>query len=212
MLIPVIRVYIGNCCRVDLRYIIVIFFVFGSIVPLINHYIPLFTNGWYIGIGIPECTGYIGYFIMGYYLKLVDFSREARLRIYILSLLSVLVTIVITSILSISANAPDGYFYGYTTPNVMITSCGVFILFKTYFSRIQLSFRTSKFIQYISSLTFGIYLIHDFFIQLLSILNINILLFNTVLSVPALSILVFFLSSIAVGLLKNIPIIKKYLV
>lgn len=63
----------------------------------------------------------------------------------------------------------------------------------------------------VAKISFGIYLVHVFFLMLLKNFGITALSFAPVLSVPVLSAAVFLVSFAAAWLLSKVPLAGKYL-
>jgi surface polysaccharide O-acyltransferase-like enzyme len=206
-LTPLIRLFLSTAEKRDLEYLLLLFFVFGMVVPLLNHYFSIINSAYSINMSIPELSGYAGYFIAGYYFSTFDVTECRKRWLYILSILSLVITVVVTSLSSLSQKQPDGTLYGYLLPNTMVIAFAVFLFFK------HCSISDAKgvgIIAFLSRCTFGVYLVHALIIELLDLKGINALSFNTILSIPLLSILVFALSVIVVAGCKRIPYFNKY--
>lgn len=68
-----------------------------------------------------------------------------------------------------------------------------------------------KIIVSLSSLTFGIYLIHYLVLEVLYKFGINITMFHPILSIPILSIITFCIGGLIVWLIRKIPKVGKYI-
>ena len=64
----------------------------------------------------------------------------------------------------------------------------------------------------VSKLTFGIYLVHDFFNIFLQKIGIITTSFNPIISVPVISIIVFLCSLIASYTISKNKVLKKYII
>ena len=62
-----------------------------------------------------------------------------------------------------------------------------------------------------AQVSFGVYLIHVFFLILLDRLNITVLSIPPVLAVPALTVVVFLCSFAVAWLISKIPLVGRYL-
>ena len=71
---------------------------------------------------------------------------------------------------------------------------------------------TKSYTDKISKCTLGIYAVHMFVVFGLSHVGLNTMSFNSVISVPLITILVFSLSYFTIELLRKIPIIRKWAV
>lgn len=156
--------------------------------------------------------GYSGYFLLGHYLASTDISRKKRFFIYAAGIMSLIFTIIATNITSTMSGKADSKWYKYLLVTTYFTSSAVFCFFKYYISNIQWTSNSISIAKQLSSLTFGMYLVHDFINLLLMYLNITTLSYNPILSVPLHTILVFMLSLIIILFLKKIPKINKYII
>lgn len=198
-----------------IKYLIVICFVFCGVLPLIskiclefdNRYLNLISN--VINKNLSNVNlnfGYIGYFLLGYCLYKVDFSKKNRYIIYGLGILGFLFTVFFTIFSSFNAGIPVATYYNNLYINVVLQSVALFVFAKY-------NFCTNKYLKYVSNLCFGIYLSHASFIELFNILfDINSLSFNPVMSVLLLSITIFFICLLLSFILKKIPVLRKYIV
>ena len=155
--------------------------------------------------------GYTGYYLLGYYLHRYEISKKFNNVINVLAIISIAITIVFSSLHSIHFGEPRQDLYGYLLPNTFFVSVAVFLLFKNKFSKIQLKEKTSRFISKLSSLTFGMYLVHDFFNMLLRQIGLTTLTFNPVFSVPIIAMIVFLSSMVVAYGISKIPVLKKYI-
>ena len=149
--------------------------------------------------------GYVGYFVAGYYLKTFDLSRLAQLAFYLLGILGAAVTVWGTPVLSLRAGALVDTLLSYRAPNVVLMSAAVFLLFRNLLGRSALPLGG------IARISFGVFLVHDFFIMVLRWLNVSTLSFLPVVSVPVLSAAVFLCACAAAWVLSKIPLLGRYL-
>ncbi|MCX6050597.1 MAG: acyltransferase family protein [Chloroflexi bacterium] len=78
---PILRIYIRHAKRENLTYFLLVWLVTDSLLPVIKRFL-----GVTIGIDVVVTTGYVGFFVMGYYLRNITLTRR--------QLIPVLLTIV----------------------------------------------------------------------------------------------------------------------
>lgn len=156
--------------------------------------------------------GYSFYFVLGHYINRISINRRGEYTIYILGILGFLSTFVLSQTASSRADTPLQTYYEYTTLNVFFEALSVFTFAKCRLSRWLRGERVNAVIRKLSQYSFGVYLIHPFFIDLLAEHGLYTLRFTAALSVPAITAVVFILSLISSAILNHIPIVKKYLV
>jgi len=208
---PILRKIVIND-KSTIEYFLLIWLVFTVVLPFvikISNYVILdkFINK----IGIHFVIGYVGYFVSGYYFETYTINNKTRNVIYIFGLIGILSTFIFTDIISLKSGEANSMFYGYFSPNVVIASVAVFIFFKYEVSKIKFKKISLKIINTLTSCTFGIYLIHDFFIMVLAENGINTTMFNPAISVPVIVLLVFIFSFIVSYIISRIKILNKYI-
>ena len=83
----------------------------------------------------------------------------------------------------------------------------------TIIGKIQWSEKKAEIICYLGGCTFGVYLIHAFFRDILHRAGFDSMFINnTVIAVPVVAAVIFITSLIAVILIRHIPVLKKWIV
>lgn len=216
ILTPLVKTFVMNCKRSYLEYFLIIVFTIGMGIPFYNFVntlkdIPLLPHS--IHILMPELSGYIGYYIAGYYFSKYKLSKKMEYIFYGLGILSILFTVLGTSFISIKRNELNQTLLVPTAPNVMIQTIAIFLFIRKKFENIRFSTICSNVITSISKCSFGIYLIHAFMITFVnSYFGLYWNTFNPMISVPIICIVVFLLSYIVSFIFSKIPVLKKYII
>lgn len=208
LLTPAIRLFVSAAKEKDIRYVLWLFFIFGTCFRVINEFSPYKIN-----FSIPELSSYLGYFIAGYYFSTYQLSQTTKYLFFGGGLLSLGFTIYITHFLSHLKGSPNEYFYSYILPNTMIVAYSIFLFIKNIENRDHffLSFiYKNKYLTQLSSYCFGIYLVHDFFREWVSP-KIEVNNFHPIFAVPLISIIIFILSVFVVMVLSKIPVLNKWI-
>lgn len=211
MLTPLFRIFITGSKKEDIEYLLILFFLLGLLLPTINNVLVNLNPKIAINFSILELTGYAGYFFAGYYFNKYDITKKCKNLVYLLGFLSIILTILITAKWSLSTNKPQSFLYGYLLPTTMFETYAIFLFVKDIFKYVRYSARFEKIILYLSSCSFGIYLIHDFFIQASNLIGITTTTLNPIIMIPLMSILILISSVLAISLLKKIPFLNKYI-
>lgn len=194
------------------EYFLLLSVIFTSVLPLTIKMFNLTGLDLFIKkFDLYFTSGYVGYYIGGYYLSRYEFNKSKRNIIYISGILGLVCTYVFTDILSLQTGKADSTFYSYFSPNVMAVSIAVFLFFKYEISKIKFNQNTAKFINILSNCSFRIYLVHDFFNMFILKAGINTLNHNPALSVPFVSITVFTVSLITSFIIGRTPLLKRIL-
>ena len=120
---------------------------------------------WYYHMMINVVLGYTGIYVAGYYIRAYPLKKPVRLVIYSLGILSAGFTIWGTRYHSLRTGMMKEYVFEYLSPNVVLFSVAVFVLFR-YLPLDRMSPKLCRAFSQISRLSFGLYLCHDIFIML----------------------------------------------
>jgi len=151
------------------------------------------------------------YFIYGYYLNTKEMNNEYKIIIYILGLIGILFTTKISYYFSCIKKKKTNHFNSKYF-NIFFTSISIFIFFKSYFNNLKINNIKNNIIQYISQMTFGIYLVHPLIIVYMKKLNIFFIKRNIILLIPIITLVIFIISLIFSIILKKIPKFGKHLI
>lgn len=214
--VPILKLIVTN--KRITKYYLILAFVTASIIPgmmsiikdlvggRIDYAASLF-NDVLDSMDINIALGYVGYFLLGYYLNKNDLNRNKRVLIYLLGVAGFAFTVIISLIVSLKTQIPCLNYYKNYNVNIVFESVSVFTFFK--YSRLKPRDIVYKF----SGYSFGAYLIHALIIEQLRLrLGLNTMSFNPVISVPAISLIVYILSFMISAVLNQIPYVKKYMV
>ena len=154
----------------------------------------------------PICTGGLMMVMLGYLIEKNDIPSKWRKIIYALGICGLLAHIFGTMYVSFKAGDIVNTFKGYWNVPCLLYTVAIFVFFKYHRFRLPL-FRNKKFLRYAADASFGIYLVHYYFIDIfLRVFNTGgeswqWRIFGTVL--------VYAVSFIVVKIIKKIPVIKK---
>ena len=155
---------------------------------------------------MPAVGGYLIYTLLGYWIDNYELSKKWRCVIYAAALGGFLLMLVGTQILSLKHGTVDTTFKEYRNVPCILYSTGIFLFFKNIKNEKSLGC-LAKLTAPFSSLTFGIYLVHFYLVQMVAIYqifpitSIKYRIFGT--------IAIFLISAVAVRILQMIPVIRK---
>jgi surface polysaccharide O-acyltransferase-like enzyme len=210
---PVLRAFVRGASRGDLHWFLALTFVFCSVLPLLRELWPeqlALPITWLGRLDIHLVLGYVGYYVAGYYLRTYTLNRAAEFAAYLLGVLGAVATVWGTAVLSRRAGALQSALFSYSAPNVAFMAVAVFVLFRYVLGVSEERSRRQR-MGGVAKITFGVYLVHEFFIMLLRHFQISTLSFSPVLSVPVLSAGVLICSFAVAWLLSKIPLLGRYL-
>lgn len=209
ILTPLLRVFTANAKKEHFIYFLILYFIFGSIIPVINARYDI-----NISFSISELYSYTGYFIAGYFFSKYDLTKIETRILYILGSAAIFGTYIVSTISGIENGGPATQYFDRTAPNTMLGALFVFVLVKNIVNNSPkiVKYQNNKYITLLANCGFGIYLVHDFFNVILNILGINTATFPAILSVPVLSLAVYLASLGVVLIIRKIPVLNKWII
>jgi len=170
LIIPILQRFMTNKNKKEITYYLLIW--------IITLFINLFvkSSGEYgysynKGVDLTYFSNYLGYIILGYYLSNYNIIQTKKASLLIL--LGFSITVIGSYLLTKQNDQFTGTFVRYLTPNILIISAGVFILFKNNFNCSFKSKILSNIIKLIDRYSYGIYLSHIFVLSIISYFNID---------------------------------------
>lgn len=162
---------------------------------------------------VMQVPGFIGLFILGYCLDRVHLSARTLRLLCAAGVFGALFTIVGTSIISVQTGTATQILYANTAPNVVITAVGLLAFGRKRLYALSFGQKWDNLISKLASLTYAIYLVHDFFVIALErgLGGLSIALLQPTLSVLTFSCWVFLLCTPVAYLLRKIPVLNRYI-
>ena len=125
LLTPIMRVVIAHADRSIIKYLLVLWFLGASVLPVFG----LFTT-YHLDSNVLTITGYVGYFILGAFLMTVKMRRSL---ISILISVAVALTAIGTYMIAWSVGGGETYFFQqYLSPTMIFAAVMVFLLLLTF--------------------------------------------------------------------------------
>ena len=208
--------------RATLRYFLILAFIFVFFLPgiiqlsslflpkqlgyiLHNHLYFIETINFNYHHSTPKIViGYSFYFLLGHYINTIEIKKNHLIYIIIGGITGFLYIAMFTFFFS-----DDHFFYQdfyhYLSIGTFLETIAVFCIIKNTFNHSG-NCITNR----ISTLSFGIYIIHPMIIETLLLLNINTYSVSSIISIPIIILSVYIISIIIIILLTKIPILKQY--
>lgn len=208
---PILRIYIRHTTRQNLTYFLLVWLVTVSVLPITKRFF-----NFEVGIDVAVTTGYVGFFVLGYYLRDVVLTRRQVLPVLLIIATSLLFTQYATHALTVQNEGTfDNFFVLNDSLNMVIVATGLFLFFKSidYGQLFQKLPVLQKLVLWISSCSLGVYFVHVLIIDELASGHFGFTLmaasFHPLLSIPSIALLVMALSVGATMVLKQIPYVRN---
>lgn len=192
------------------EYFIVIFLVFsflqnyGVSLPVIGSLISSVMDKTQLPIGLM----FVGYFILGYYIKSFNIPRKIEYTLYILAVLLLIFNCLVFSV-DILKDINEIWSVKYLMPNIIIESAGIYTLFVKRVSKIKFSERTVKIFSKLTEYGFGVYLVHALINELIGLTGWTAVSISPFVSIPLLTIVVYTLSLLVTVIIRKVPFVGK---
>ena len=208
--LPVLRLMVQpDADRKILWYLIGLWLVFQTGLTLAKQF-----WGFQLGLNVPLATGFLGIFILGYLLGTWSLSRVTIIFSALVWVLGTLATIIGTYLMTQYSGTFEGFFYDFTSLNVILASAAAFLLLR-WLSETEVftSPQVHNVIRWIASGSFGIYLIHILVIEVLQSkipgFHLDTFVGNPLWSIPLVTVMVFILSLAITRVLQKVPIVQR---
>ena len=198
--LPFIKCMVDKMNKEEDKLFIILWLIFNGVLKGLNigntYLIPIISGTYYLGYFI------IGHMIIKYY-KFINKKKNNKLLLIVIFLLFTIV-VFFTYFISINSDKHFTKLLTYSNALIMLASLSSFIYL--YFN---IKNKENIIISKLSNLSFGIYLFHgiilDFIMKLISYKNIY-----SYIGIPVILVVVIFVTSIIVSMLKKTSI-SKYL-
>ena len=198
--LPFIKCMVDKMRKEEDKPFAILWLIFNGILKYLNigntYLIPIISGTYYLGYFV------IGYMIIKYY-NYINKKRNNKLLL-VMSIISFVSVIILTYFISIDRDKHFTKLLTYSNFLIMIASLSSFIYL--YFN---IKDKENIIISKLSNLSFGIYLFHgiilDFIMKLIPYKNIY-----SYIGIPVILVVVIFITSIIVGMLKKTGI-SRYL-
>lgn len=203
LFIPIINPWIKKAKTKDFIYFFVIWQIISFIYPIYQYRMGLIP-----GIELHYFSGFIGYYVLGYFIGSRKLFYEVK-NIYLFSsaFIGILITYILIVYMSKGKETPILLFHNYLFPNVLITAISIFILFqKSNFSNL-----ISKIAVSIGELSFGIYLFHILPLRIWFYYFPDPLISIAIIDILIPFLLIFISSWITIYLLSKFRFLKRVL-
>ena len=213
LIIPVVSPWLEKSAARDERIFLTLFAA-STFIPWISRFVSEDVWGtcfWnpYFGM-LYYCSGYLGYLVLAHYIRYhITWSVSKRIRI---GLPCLIVGSVFTAwsfwFMGVPGKAIETpmieWSWEFCTPNVLCATFGAFLLFTCVRQK-----QTPKFVALCSRLSFGMYLMHMFFLSHISTVFVNGNPANpavhVALAIPAIAVLSFICSLVTSWVLSRLP-------
>lgn len=198
LIVPILKAIIDRLKKDEVIYICIVGFAFLSIIPLISYY-----GNFELGIKFPINSIYCIYMLLGYWMDSELIMIKEKLCKYMVAISFIL--IIVLSYINVVGHDVE-ILVSYTSPLILIYAIGLFGYIINNKNKIT---KMSKISICLAQNSFGVYIIHMFWINLIyKFIKVNPFEGNALINFVIIYVLVLGLSVILSMIMKKVPIIK----
>ena len=214
LLVPLLRLWIKKQNKKFIGYFLILAFLFDFLFPQIIRILGYYTNKFNFinemlnNVNLKYVTGYLPYFILGWYLHNFDFKHKKV--IYLLGVFGLCFTFLMTYIFSKTTGMLITE-YSNLSINVLLQTTALFITIKSIYDE-HITDTTRKFdksILFISKNSLGVYAIHAGIISLCYTAINKLHLNYAIVNIIGIFLIAFTISLLASFLIRKISFLKK---
>ena len=197
LFIPIIGKWVRNATEKELLYFLGIW---GCVLildqPVISKIKP--------DIDLSYFSGFLGYLVLGHYLKIKSFGSTCQTNTIALILigLGLASTILGTFLVHFYTNNYVSTFYEPLSPNILLYAMGLFILMK---NKDISSLPAISIRNFISKYSYGIFLVHIMVLSKLDDFNIRWNFINSIIGIPITVFTILIISALIVFIVNKLP-------
>ena len=205
---PLINAFIGIAKDIDLKYFLIVCFVANTLVFIMEK-----LWDWSLGFDLQAFTGYVGYFVLGYYLNTRKLSTSAFRWFVLFFILGILLAVCLPWILyQYNDELVTEFTESDFTPEVILSAAGLFMIVKYLLRNYQPGKWVFRIVNSCSVESFGIYLVHVLVMEFIfsdSRSFMPVLQENPIWGIPVQVIVILVVSFVIVKLIRLIPVFNK---
>lgn len=204
LLTPILRVFVSKAKKPELFYYIILWLLAAPLLYIVEGLTPLKN-----GFEIYYTSGYVGYFLLGYYLGNIEITP--RIKWYALAIFTIGFAFSFAVFYwSIPPQDNELPFRSYPSLNIIVMSLGAFILIRALGENAPDSL--IRFSGQVSGVSFGIYLVHMMIFKWMTIwwtsLGFDPAAGNSLFVLPIIGLILFVLSWLVVFVISKVPILR----
>ena len=177
-----------------------------QMIPFIYEHTAKYTNR----LELSFISGYVFYYLAGYFFATQDFTMLQRRIIYVVGASALIFSIAVVTIYVLVMQFPNSELHEYYTAGIPLYSIAVFVFFRYRFSDADPDTRIMRIVLWLSKLSFGVYMAHDFGLIVLKKIGITPMIATPFISMPLLTLIDLIITVAIAWAVSLIPGLKKW--
>lgn len=211
-LLPILRTWVQNAERRNLEYFLALFFILQILSQTLRAAVPSdYLNRVLNTLQIDLVCGYVGYFVLGYYVVYIKIPSKYHKIIYISAFPAAVLNVVLGNYLSVRAGMAQGEIYDSFGLFTFCISLAVFLFFTEVMGKVRYSGKAERLIREVSAGTMGVYVMHIGMMEILEPYGIHSMMLPNIVGIPLYAVLCFVTCLAAASILRRVPVLGKYI-
>ncbi len=209
LVLPILKPIFQSLSTKTIDCFLCILFLFCSIFPMIEN-----LTGFSFGVKLPIVSAYLLYFLLGRrvgMMNIEDMTKKASTYIWLVVLMLIPIGV---AYMETMLGMERYKLASYSSPFIILLSILMFVVFMSIDGKLTTMYQKSPWggvIKHISAYSFGIYITHMIWINVLyKLVRFNLVEHNLLLIIP-LVLVILILSDITTIVCKKIPFVGKYI-
>lgn len=212
VLLPILRVWVRNAKKQDLLYFLALFLVLQVFSETLKALWGSDELAYLLSLAKVEMAcGYIGYFVLGYYVVHVGIPKRYQKAVYLAAAPAAVLNVVLGNVLALRAGEPKGEIYDSFGLFTFCIALAIFLFFTQVMGRLRYTGRKAAVIKEASMGTMGVYVMHVGMMEVMQEKGLYLSGLPAWAEIPLTAVFCFTVCLGAAALLRRIPFVGRYI-
>ncbi len=208
---PVVKSYLKNASKQNVEYFLFLFLIFEILTQTMSIILDSSLVQKLVGtFTVAELTGYMGYFVLGWYLSKYGLSKPLKLTVYLSLPVDIALNYLISMKLTERAGSYDAGVYDSFGLFTFLEAVAIFVFVLDMTKKKKIFRRSASVLRNISKDTLGIYLMHMLPVDYLYRNGYFVRSLPSIIWVLPMSLIIYIACMAVSALLRRIPYVGRY--
>lgn len=196
------------------RYFLIVSYLLSYVMPMIQMipFIYEHTAKYTNRLELKFITGYVFYYLAGYYFGSAELTARQQKLAYIIGTCAFIFSVIVVTAYVLIMQFPDSELHEYYTAGVPVYSIAAFLFFKYKFNKFDPDTKPGRVILWMSKLSFGVYMAHDFGLIVFKKVGITPMIASPFISMPLMTLTDLVISLLIAWIVSLIPGLRKWVI
>ncbi len=196
------------------RYFLIASYLLGYVMPMIQMipFIYEHTAKYTNRLELRFILGYSFYYLAGYYFGSMEMTQKQQRLAYLIGTIALVFSVTVVTAYVLIMQFPNSELHEYYTAGVPVYSIAAFIFFKYKFNKLDSDSKIGRMVTWMSKLSFGVYMAHDFGLIVFKKLGITPVIASPFISMPLMMVADLIISLFIAWIVSLIPGLRKWVI